>query len=517
MTAPNRRCDPLLLSSGLHAVALRFPSKPALLFGQITRTYAELATRVRRVCGLARSLGLRKGDRVAVFAPNCAEYLELVAGLADAGLIVATLNARSTAHELAAACDDCEARVLFVHSQLAGAAHEARFKTVERIIILGEEYEGLLRDAPECSPVPDIEETDPFALVYSSGTTGKPKGILISHRSRVLTFHAMAMEYGCYGPDDYQLGIAPMAHGAGFAFIMASVFFGGTVKILPSFDPMEVVATLASEPFTSVFMVPTHFHAIFAAEKSQLDRYRGKATTLKSIISNASALPQTTKEKIVAYWGEGLLHETYGSTEAGIVTNLRPRFQLIKRQSVGPAFALNCIRLLDDDGREVGPGEVGELFSRSPYVFNGYWNQPEETAKALRDGWVTAGDLARRDEDGFHYIVDRKKDMVVTGGFNVYPREVEEVLHRHPALLEAAVVGTPDEYFGEALCAFLVVRQGMHVSADELQQHCREMLSGYKVPKHYRFVASLPKNAGGKVLKTALSKSFIEETSRAAK
>jgi long-chain acyl-CoA synthetase len=499
---------PLLVSGGLRAVAERWPRKTALICGDVAHSYGSLAARVRRVCGLAQKMGVRRGDRVAILAPNCVEYVEMVLGLSDAGAIVATLNARSTPHEVAAACDDCGARVLFAHPKLAETAHAAKVASIERIVILGEEYEALLSNAPESNPLPTLEETDSFALVYSSGTTGKPKGILISHRSRVLTFHGMAMEYGCYGPDDHQLGIAPMAHGAGFAFIMASIYFGGAVDVLPAFDPVEVVTRLASERFTGVFMVPTHFQAIFASEASILERHRGRAKALRTIMSNAAALPQAVKEKIIAYWGEGKLHETYGSTEAGIVTNLRPQDQLTRRQSVGPAFALNSIRLLDDEGREVAPGEVGELYSFSPYVFQGYWNQPEESARALRDGWVTAGDLARRDEDGFHYIVDRKKDMVVTGGFNVYPREIEECLHRHPALLEAAVVGFPDEYFGEALCAFVVVRPGMHVDGGTLQEHCRVTLSGYKVPKQYRFVYELPRNAGGKILKAQLRASL---------
>lgn len=495
---------PLLLSGGLHASAARTPRKPALICDGITRTYEVLADRVRRVCGGARALGLVKGDRVAILAPNCVEYPELIVGLADAGAIVATLNPRSTAHELAAACDDCGARLLVVHPALADVAAAARFASVERVLVLGAEYEAWLAAATPGSPDPTLDETDPFTLVYSSGTTGQPKGIVIGHRSRTLTFHGMAMEYGCYGPDDLQLGIAPMAHGAGFAFIMASLYFGGTVEVLPKFEPERVVAKLATEPFTGVFMVPTHFQAIFGLEPALLERHRGRAVALRTIMSNAAALPQAVKEKIVAYWGEGKLHETYGSTEAGIVTNLRPQYQLTKTQSVGPAFALNRIRLLDDGGREVATGEVGELYSTSPYLFDGYWNQPAETAAAVKDGWVTAGDLARLDEDGFLTIVDRKKDMVVTGGINVYPREIEETLHRHPAVHEAAVIGVPDEKWGESLVAFVVPRDGTNVSATELDAFCRKTLAGYKVPKAFREIGALPRNAGGKVLKKEL-------------
>jgi long-chain acyl-CoA synthetase len=500
----SRTYRPLLLSGGLHASAARWPTKPALRCEGVTRTYETLADRVRRVCGGARALGLRQGDRAAIYAPNCIEYPELIVGLADAGAIVATLNPRSTAHELAAACDDCGARLLFVHPSLAGVASAARFASVERIVVLGEEYEAWLAAAVPGAPDPALDETDPFTLVYSSGTTGRPKGIVISHRSRTLTFHGMAMEYGCYGPDDLQLGIAPMAHGAGFAFIMASLYFGGTVEVLPKFEPERVVAKLATEPFTGIFMVPTHFQAIFALESAVLQKHHGNARALRTIMSNAAALPQAVKEKIVAYWGDGKLHETYGSTEAGVVTNLRPQYQLTRKQSVGPAFALNRVRLLDDAGLEVPVGEVGELHSSSPYLFNGYWNQPEETAAALKDGWITAGDLARRDEDGFLYIVDRKKDMVVTGGINVYPREIEETLHRHPAVQEAAVIGVPDETWGEALLAFVVPRAGMHADAAALDRHCRATLAGYKVPKMFREIGALPRNAGGKVLKREL-------------
>jgi long-chain acyl-CoA synthetase len=503
MTAP-QTYRPLLLSGGLHASAERAPRKPALLCQGEVRTYGSLAERVRRVCGGALALGLQRGDRVAVFAPNCIEYPELVCGLSDAGGIVATVNHRSTTRELEGLLNDCGARLLVVHPSLASIAAAARVPSLERTLVLGEEYEAWLAASAQSAPLESIAETDPFTLVYSSGTTGKPKGIVISHRSRTLTFHGMAMEYGCYGPDDLQLGLAPMAHGAGFAFIMASLYFGGTVEVLPKFDPRQVVEKLANEPFTGVFLVPTHFQSIFNLEPAVLEAQRGRARALRTIMSNAAALPQAVKEKIVAYWGEGLLHETYGSTEAGIVTNLRPQDQLRRRQSVGPAFALNQVRLLDDQGREVPRGEVGELHSRSPYLFNGYWNKPEETEACLKDGWLTAGDLARQDEDGFYYIVDRKKDMVVTGGFNVFPREIEEVLHAHPAIAEAAVIGRPDEHFGEALRAFVVLRAGATASAAELEAHCRTQLAGYKVPKEFLPIDALPRNAGGKVTKAAL-------------
>lgn len=494
----------LLLSSGLHAAADRTPSKVALRCEERALSYGELSLRIRRVAGALRNAGVQRGDRIAVLAPNCLEYVELVVGASDVGAIAATLNPRATAHELTAACDDCGARILFVHEALAAVAAAAKPRSVERVIRIGAELDHWRDSAEPVAPDPAVSERDPFTLVYSSGTTGRPKGIVISHRSRTLTFHGMAMEYGCYGPDDLQLGIAPLAHGAGFAFIMASLYFGGTVDVLPRFDPELVVRRLAHEPFTGVFMVPTHFQSIFSLEAATLERFRGGATPLRTIMSNAAALPQVMKERIVDYWGPGLLHETYGSTEAGVVTNLRPAYQLTKPRSVGPAFALNRIRLLDATGNEVKRGEIGELYSASPYVFNGYWQQPEEEALAWRDGWVTAGDLARQDDDGFYSIVDRKKDLVITGGINVYPREIEEVLHRHPAIRESAVIGVADERWGEALRAYVVVKQGMNIAVRDLDEHCRTTLAPYKVPKEFRFIDALPRNAGGKILKREL-------------
>jgi len=494
----------------LRVSAARTPSKVALICAQQRRTYAELLERVNRVGARLAALGFRPGDRAIVLAPNCIEYPELICGVADAGGIVATLSARSTTAEVTAAAHDCGARVLFVHASNLRAVDRSALPFAEHVIVLGEDYEAWLRAAdPALTPMlsaagAPVAEGDPFTLVYTSGTTGRPKGILISHRSRTLTFHAMAMEYGCYGPDDLQLGIAPMAHGAGFAFIMCSVYFGGTVEILPKFDAELVVDKLAGGDFTGVFMVPTHYSSIFGLAPRVLERHRGKARALRTIMSNAAALPQALKEKIVGYWGPGLLHETYGSTEGGIVTNLRPQYQLEKPRCVGLPFALNEVRLLDEAGRDVAEGEVGELYSRSPYLFNGYHDQPAETAAVWRDGWVTAGDLARRDADGHYYIVDRRKDMVVSGGLNVYPREIEEVLQSHPAVHEVAVIGVPDEHWGERLRAYVVLRRDRHAGSDDLEAWCRERLAGYKVPKEFRALAELPRNAGGKVVKKEL-------------
>lgn len=500
---PSPSFMPITISSGIRTSAARTPNKLALTEGQRGLTYAQLVERIDRVSTLALvGLTLKPGEHVALMSPNCIEFIEIVCGLASAGLATAMVNPRLTAKEAAYICNDSQAQVLFVHPSLEALVRSAKLDTVREIIVIGKDYEQRLAvSQPQAVPL-QIAETDIFALPYTAGTTGQPKGVLLSHRSRVLTFFSMAVEYGCYSIDDRSLAIAPLYHGAGFAFAMAPIYFGGTCEILPKFEPELVLERLMTLGITNTFMVPTHFNAVFGLGEATLAKY--KMPALKTIISNAAPLPQATKERIVKYFGEGILHETYGSTEGGIVCNLRPADQLRKIQCVGMPFPCTEIRLLDTSGKEVPQGEVGELYSRSPVLFSGYWGKPEATQEAFKGEWMTVGDMARKDEEGFIYLVDRKKDLIISGGVNIYPREIEEVLHAHPAIAEAAVIGLPDDYWGEAVKAFVVCRKGASVTAEELIVFCQGSLAGFKLPKTIEFIDALPRNAAGKVLKTEL-------------
>ena len=273
---------------------------------------------------------------------------------------------------------------------------------------------------------------------------------------------------------------------------------------MDGFNPELIVKTFKSENITGFFGVPTHFHGILGLEKSLLVNNQSKS--LATIISNAAALPQKIKEGIVETFGEGMLHETYGSTEGGIISNLRPKDQLRKQQCVGQAFPLTSIKILNEEGKECGPEEVGELFSTSPYLFNGYWNRPEETEEALQSGWLTVGDLAKKDEDGYLYIVDRKKDMVISGGVNIYPREIEEVMFGHPNINDVAIVGVADEKWGESLKAFIVTKDKKSLKLEDVEKFCKGKISNIKIPKIISLIDSIPRNANGKVLKTELRK-----------
>jgi long-chain acyl-CoA synthetase len=312
----------------------------------------------------------------------------------------------------------------------------------------------------------------------------------------------MAVEYGCYGPDDRALAVAPLYHGAGFAFALAPVFFGGTCEILPHFDPEQLLSAIETGRSTNVFMVPSHFQAVFALGANVLDRY--DTSSLRTIISNAAPLAQVTKERIVDRFGENLLFECYGSTEGGIVSNLRPADQLRKLQCVGLPFPLTSVRIVDEEGQDVEPGQPGELFSTSPYLFSGYWNRPEESYDAIRDGWFSAGDIAYRDEEGYIYLIDRKNDKIISGGVNIFPREIEEVLLRHPSIVEAAVFGVPDERWGEAVHAVIVLQRDATIQEDDIVAFCADSIARYKLPKRIDFADSLPRNAAGKILRREL-------------
>jgi long-chain acyl-CoA synthetase len=490
---------PLGFAAAIRSAASRRPDKPALVRGDRSLEYRELRARIDRVSGgLRQHFGLGVGARALLLAGNCIEYPEIVIGASQLGLATATPSPRLSAREIGEIMADCEPGVIFVEP----GARELIGDTSIPVVCLGEAYEHWLAASPGLEARPEIPEWQPFSIPYTSGTTGRAKGVLLSQRSRILAAHAMAAEYGCYGPDDRHLAAAPLCHGGGFALAIASIYFGGTLELLPRFDAETFLRRLALGRHTSTFLVPTQFHQIFALGAARL-RELGPWPDLKTLISNAAPLSQAMKERIVASFGAETLFECYGTTESGIIANLRPADQLRKLQCVGLPFANTEIELRDESGRAVGPEEVGEVYTRSPYFFNGYLNNPEETAAAFRDGWVTVGDLARFDAEGYLYIVGRRKDMVISGGLNIYPREIEEVLLQHPEVAEVAVVGVPDAEWGEALKAFVVYR-GTPLDPAEVIAHCRARLAAYKVPKTLEALEALPKNANGKVLKRIL-------------
>ncbi|MFE0154832.1 class I adenylate-forming enzyme family protein [Nonomuraea sp. NPDC059007] len=474
----------LSIAGGVREFAAATPAAVAVADGGRELTFRALDDRSSRLANALLKAGLRTGERVAVLMGNRLEYPEVACGIAKAGLVMVPMNPRQTAAESAYILDHSQARAIVLDDAFAGAVD----RLPRTVLSLGPSYEAVLATSPGTDPRVEVDEREPFCVAYTSGTTGRPKGVVISHRSRALTFYAAALEWGL-GPGRRTIAVAPMYHGAGFAFGYAPVHTGGTVAMLRAWDPGRLLAMIAETRAQSVFLVPAHAHMLRAHGLGRHD-----LSSLDTLFFNAAALPRTLKEWVLdAFPGVGV-HELYGSTEAGIISDCRPADARRKIGSVGTPWFMTEVRIVE-----------GELFSRSPYLMNGYLGDPGATAACTTaDGFMTSGDLVERDEEGFLYIVDRKKDMIISGGVNVAPREVEEALAAYPGVAEAAVVGLPDERWGERVTAFVVTEPGAAVEAARLVEHCRRRLSGAKLPRQIEFVPALPRNAAGKILKREL-------------
>ena len=492
----------ILIADGIRASSLRTPHKTAITESSRSLTYRQLIDRIDRVSNQAHAgWGLRHGDRAALMMRNRLEYMELVCGLSSAGVAVATIGPASAMPEVRFLCEDAGARVLFVDADLKDLAMASIPACVERVIVMGDEYEALLKNASNAILDVGVTENDIFSIPYTSGATGRPKGVMLSHRGRVLACYAMASEHGAYGPDDRAVATTPMFHGAGFLMALVPIFFGGSVEIMPKFDIERLMSTIERTRATSTYMVPTHFAALFSGD-AKARSY--DTSSLKALISGTAPLAQSMKSKIIDHFGDGVLFERYGTTETNIVTALRPADQLRKIACVGQCLPGTYIQIWNDNGEVASSDTVGELAVASPYCFAGYHNLPEATEKAKRGDWFITGDLAKIDDEGYLYIVDRKNDMIITGGENVYPREVEELLLSNPSVAECAVVGKPDPYWGEAIQAFVVSKPGLPITAPDLTAFCRASLAPYKVPKGIHFVSALPRNSMGKILRRKL-------------
>ena len=505
------------------------PQKVATRDSQRSLTYAQWHARANRLAAALVNLGLVKGDRVAVLAYNCIEWMEIYVAMARAGLVVVPLNFRLSAPEILYIVQDADVRALLAGAEFLGLVDTLRSSLSipsANYIALGQPnaptgaegwhaYERMIANADGEREFEAVGPDDMCALMYTSGTTGRPKGAIRLHSGSALLALATATEIG-FSRDDTALLVMPMCHANSLYFANTFIHLGSTCIIddQRSFDPEALLATLAREKVTFTSLVPTHYIMMLGLPDAVKTRYDVSAVG-KLMISSAPAR-RDTKLAILAHFANSRLYELYGSTEAGWVTLLHPDEQLHKLGSVGREWAgSGAIRLLDAHGREVPDGEVGELFSNTPYVFAGYWKNPGKTAQAFAGPWCSVGDMARRDADGFLWLVDRKSNMIISGGENVYPSEVEGVLGAHPKVKDVAVIGLAHPKWGEAVHAVVVIHQGQSADMQELRHWCKQQLASFKCPASMDFIADqdMPRTATGKILHRVLRQQYQEHSS----
>ena len=517
----------------LEESARRFPQNVALEFLGKTLSYQELWGLARRFAQGLKDLGVRPGDRVAIMLPNSPQFVIAFYGTLLAGGVGVNTNPMYTPRELHHQLRDAGARFLVILDQLLPRYLEVKGEVpVEKVVRTGIQdylpfpknllYPLLLRrtgEAPKAleglpwraflrpgTPRPVPLDLDDLALLqYTGGTTGLAKGAMLTHRN----LSANALQVRAWIPDfregeEVVLGAIPFFHVYGMTVAMNLALLGGAkLVLLPRPEIKAIVEAIEKHQVTLFPGVPT----LYVAFNNFPGIERRDLKSVRACISGSAPLPLEVAERFERLTGAKLV-EGYGLTEASPVTHCNPLYGERRLGSVGLPFPGVDAKVVDEEGKELPPGEVGELAVKGPNVMKGYWNRPEETQKTLKDGWLFTGDLAKMDEDGYFYIVDRKKDMIIAGGYNIYPREVEEVLYQHEAVQEAAVVGVPDPYRGETVAAFLVLKpeyQGK-VSEKDIERFCRQNLAAYKVPRIIQFRESLPKSSVGKILKRELQK-----------
>lgn len=501
------------------------PDKTAIVFEGKRFNYAELGERVNLLTRGLSQLGIKKGDRVAILQVNCNHYIEAYFALARLGAIFVPLNFRAKANELTYMLNSAEANTLFVGERYVDAVNSMRreLPQVQHYISLESRHEGMLfyedllaPSAPEPEE-PEIMDEETTILMYTAGTTGFPKGVLLSHNSFTIYVLENVNPPDPLSQEAILLAI-PLYHVAGIQSIMSSVYAGRTLVLLRQFEAKSWLEAADSERATHSVLVPTMLKQII----DHPDFAQYDLSNLRQITYGAAPMPFETIKRAVELMPRVRFMNAFGQTEtASTVTVLGPEDHVIEGSdeekekklrrlafSIGRAMSDVEVQIFDEEGRPVPLGEVGEIVARGPRVMSGYWKNPEATKATLRDGWVYTGDMGWMDEEGYIYLAGRAKDMIIRGGENIAPEEVENVLQSHPKVEEAAVIGIPDPEWGEQVMAVVVLKKGEKVSAEEIIEFCRARLASFKKPERVEFVDSLPRNALGKVLKTTLREMY---------
>ena len=504
------------IGDALEWYATYTPDKVAIIESGRTLTYLQLWSRACRLADALRKIGIVPGDRIALLLANSSRYLEVYQAAALLGAAVVPLNFRFVSREIEYVVNHSEAKALFFDSAFAGVVSEARRNLPSlgsNFIItdgvsgadrLG--YDELVGAGEEAPPASKADPEASYFQGYTSGTTGFPKGCVNPHGRFAGQLQRIAKLYGI-GSSDVTLTAAPLFHEAPALFALSQLLSGGTVVVTSDADPAHLFSLIASHRVTWAFMVPTMWASLATS-----DAMRGAdVSSMRLLVSGGSPLLTYTKETLMRFFPRAGLNEFYGATELGLISNLGPEDQVRKVRSVGrPVFGM-YVSLLDENGDPVPKGEIGEIYVSGSTLLREYFKNPEATAAARRGEWLTLGDMGRFDEEGYLHIVDRKQDMMISGGENIFPADIEDVLYRHPAVGMCAVVGAPDPRWGEVVVAAVVLRLGQTASEEELIAHCRSELASFKVPKRIEFRSELPMSAFGKILRREVRRPFWEK------
>ncbi|WP_018133339.1 long-chain-fatty-acid--CoA ligase [Effusibacillus pohliae] len=534
------------LSAFLQQAARAYPKQTAVSFMGKALSYEQLLEHAYRFANGLLSLGVQKGDRVGIILPNCPQSVIAYYGALFTGAVVVQFNPMYTEREIHHQASDSGARILvcldLVFPKVASAIQGT---SVEKVIVTSIKdylpfpknylyplkarkdrqaveirydertlsFPRLLKSAAAKPVQAEIDPKKDLALLqYTGGTTGVSKGVMLTHENLVAnTQQAMRWIWKCKPGQETVLCVLPFFHVYGMTIGMnLAISLAAKMILLPRFQPVDVLETIEKERPTLFPGAPTMYIALL--NHADIEKY--DLSSIEACISGSAPLPLEVQERFESLTG-GKLVEGYGLTEASPVTHCNPIWGKRKNGSIGLPWPDTQAKIVDPDTlQEVEPGKPGELLVKGPQVMQGYWNRPAETAEVLKDGWLLTGDIAITDDEGYFYIVDRKKNLIIAGGYNIYPREVEEVLFEHPAVQEAAVIGVPDPYRGETVKAYIVLKHGQTVTEAELDAFCRQRLAAYKVPRLYEFRKELPKTMVGKVLKRALQEE--EQKRRAA-
>ncbi len=514
------------LGQMLKVNAKRFPNTIALKDSERAFTYPQTNKRVNRLAHSLLSLGLNKGDKVAVLLENSIEIAEIYLATAKTGLVIVPINFRLAGPEVEYIVNNSDALALIAHDEFTPTvdAIKPSLKNIgpDNYLVVGERREGyreleeLIRGAPESEPEAKVRPEDAWILIYTSGTTGRPKGVVRSHQSHIAFYLINAVDFG-FDEHDVCLNVMPLCHINSTFFTFTFTYIGGTAYIHParSFRAEEILEIIEREKITFISLIPTHYSLILNVSEEPRKR---DVSSIRKLLCSSAPVRKDMKLAIMDFFPGVELYEAYGSTEAGIVTILKPEDQMRKLGSIGfESLGTDLVKILDEEGNEVGVGETGELYSRGPMLFDEYYKLPEKTAASFRGEWFSAGDMARRDEDGFYEIIDRKDNLIITGGEHVYPSEVEKVIGSHPGVFDVAIVGLPHGKWGEAVTAFVIPQDPNDPpTEEEIIAFCRDRMTGYKRPKEVRFISrqEMPRTGSGKILHRALRERYAGDISR---